>query len=385
MASHIRIIKFGGTSVAGIEAFERAAKIVRANRDAPVVVIVSAMSGVTDALIKSLHGEISREALDEHFERHLIAAQPLGAEGVAKCRALVERSRREIHALLHTGTVDLKMHDAIVAYGEILCARLFTMILEHHFVPASYVDARRCLLTDDNHGNANPITHELRSRTLAELTPLLEAKRVPVLGGFIGATVEGVTTTLGRGSSDYSATLIGAALQANEVQIWTDVDGVQTADPSLVHATRTIPMISYQEAAQLAALGARVMHPKMIEPVVADQIPILVRNSRFPEQSGTVICAGPEPSKGLVKAIAHQVNGQHAVVGCVGDGLSNGSNGAAKVRRLLQEIDPKLKWESTAASNLVATVDRDHVAEVVNRLHQRLFEEPLFMAHGVGD
>ena len=385
MASHIRIIKFGGTSVAGADAFERAANIVRANRDAPVVVIVSAMAGVTDALIKSLHGEVSRAALDEHFERHLTAAQSLRPEGVAKCRALVERCRHEILALLDSGSTDLKMQDAIAAYGEILCARLFTMILEHHFVPATYIDARRCILTDDNHGNANPNIHELRLRTLAELTPLLEAKRVPVLGGFIGATVEGVTTTLGRGSSDYSATLIGAALQANEIQIWTDVDGVQTADPSLVPATRTVPMISYEEAAQLAALGARVMHPKMIEPVVANQIPILIRNSRFPEQSGTVICAGFETSEGLVKAIAHGVNSKHAIVGCVGDGLSNGSQGAAKVRRLLQEIDPKLKWESTATSNLVATVDRDQVAVVVKRIHQRLFEERLLMAHRFGD
>lgn len=382
MNSHIRVIKFGGTSVGDAAALERAANIVRANREAPIVVVVSAMSGMTDALIKSLHGAVNREALDEHFERHLRAAQLLDTGGVAKCRALLERSRRELHTLLDAGTTDLKTQDAVAAYGEILCARLFTMILEHHFVPATFVDARRCILTDDNHGNANPITHELRLRTLAELTPLLEAKRVPVLGGFMGGTVDGVTTTLGRGSSDYSATLIGAALQANEVQIWTDVDGVQTADPRLVSGTRTVPVISYQEAAQLAALGARVMHPRMIEPVIADQIPILIRNSRLPEQSGTVICAGAGPADGFVKAIAHQVNGKHAVVGCVGDGLSNGNHAASRVRSLLREIDPGLKWESTASSNLVASVDNDQVGLVVRRIHERLFEERLFAARG---
>lgn len=385
VASHITIIKFGGTSVADAAAFERAAKIVRTNCEAPVVVVVSAMSGVTDALIKSLQRTTSREALDEHLERHLTVAQLLGAEAAVKYRALFERSRREIHALLDAATPDPKTQDAIAAYGEILCARLFTMILEHSFVPASYVDARRCILTDRNHGNANPLDHELRLRTIAELTPLLEAKRVPVLGGFIGATADGVTTTLGRGSSDYSATLIGAALQASQIQIWTDVDGVQTADPSLVPATHTVPTISYEEAAQLAALGARVMHSKMIEPVIADQIPILIRNSRFPEQGGTVICAGFEPYDGSVKAIAHQLETGHGVIACVGDGLSNGSQGAAKVRRLLQEVEPALKWESTAAGNLVATVARDQVLTIVRRLHERLFEERLLVAHSVSD
>lgn len=143
MASHVKIIKFGGTSVADAEAFQRAVRIVRANLEAPIVVVVSAMSGVTDALIKSLHGNAAREALDEHFERHLKAAQLLDSTGRENCRAFVARSREEIHTLLDTGNTDLQTQDAIAAYGEILCARLFTMILEHHFVPASYVDARR--------------------------------------------------------------------------------------------------------------------------------------------------------------------------------------------------------------------------------------------------
>jgi aspartate kinase len=378
--SHIKILKFGGTSVSDASAFARAAKIVSANRDGPVVVIVSAMNGVTDALIKSLHGAISRETLDEHFERHLKAAQLLDSEGVANCHAFVDKSRREIFSLLDSGARDPRMQDAVAAYGEMLSARLFTMTLGHHFVPSTYVDARRCILTDDRHGSANPLSHEVRRRTLSELNPLLEANRVAVMGGFMGATAEGVTTTLGRGSSDYSATLIGAALGAGEIQIWTDVDGVQTADPAVVSATRTIPTISYQEAGQLAALGARVMHPKMIEPVIANQIPVVIRNSRDPEQRGTVICAGSERSPVLIKAIAHRVNGGDAVIGCVGDGLSNGSADAAEVRRLLHEIDPALKWKSTATSNLVTTVARDRVSEIVRSVHARFFEDAYFRA-----
>jgi len=307
VTSFIKVLKFGGTSVADAAAFERAARIVQGARGAPVVVVVSAMSGVTDALIKSIRtaardGTAAAIAtLEEHFARHLDVAESLRPDALAKCRSLIEHARDEITELLNRRPADLRVQDAITSYGEILCASLFKLILEHHGVPASYVDARRCILTDDEHGDANPLIHELNLRTAAELKPLLEAKMVPVLGGFIGATARGVTTTLGRGSSDYTATLIGAALQAAEIQIWTDVDGVQTAHPSLVSATRTVPMLSYEEAKELAALGARVMHPKMIGPVVEANIPIWIRNSRLPEQSGTLICAQSEPPNGIVK------------------------------------------------------------------------------------
>ena len=385
MSDYIKILKFGGTSVADATAFERAVEIVRANLDAPVVVIVSAMSGVTDALIESLftaanHGSTAALGiLEEHFARHLRVAEQL--TDVEKCRAEVETSRTEITALLdivaERGMADLRTQDAIASHGERLCASLFTMILEQYGISATYVDARRCIVTDDQHGNANPILDDIRSCTNAELRPLLELRRVPVLGGFMGATAEGVTTTLGRGSSDYTATLIGAVLEASEIQIWTDVDGVQTAHPNLVTTTQTVPVISYVEAEQLAGLGARVMHPRMIEPVVESQIPIRIRNSRLPEQAGTLICAEPETSKGIVKAIAHRVNSEHGIVACVGDGLSNGAAGAAAVRRAIEEMDPVLKWQSTSPSNLLTIVNRDDVPSLVKRLHERIFEGEL--------
>ena len=357
----MRVLKFGGTSVGDAVAFERAVEIVREYKSAPVVVVVSAMSGITDALISA-----KREVINKELERHVEVAKSFDLKSVAECRCLIESSQHEIATLLDSGMAEFKMQDAIAAYGEMLCARLFTMVLEHRGIPASYVNARRCIVTDDQHGNAKPLVVEV-----AEIDPLLKMKRVPVLGGFIGSTLAGVTTTLGRGSSDYSATLIGAALHADEIQIWTDVDGVQTADPSLVSVTRTVPIVSYEEAAQLAVLGARVMHSKMIEPVRARRIPIRVRNSRAPEREGTLICATSPASVDVVKAIAHRMNGTHAVVGCVGDGLSNG--GAAMVRHVLREIDPSLEWESTAPCNLVAVVDRERVPGIVRRVHDRLF------------
>src|SRR6185369_5162272 len=360
----MRVLKFGGTSVADANAFKRAVQIVGEHTSAPVVVVVSALSGITDALISA-----NRDVNENQLQRHCEVAESLELDFVEECRSMIETARRKIATLLDNDMAEIKIADAIAAYGETLCARLFTMILEQHGIPASYVDARRCIVTDDHHGNANPLVAEMTTRTRSELDPLLKKRRVPVLGGFIGSTLDGVTTTLGRGSSDYSATLIGAALHADEIQIWTDVDGVQTADPKLVPSTRTVPIISYDEAAQLAVLGARVMHPKMIEPVVPQRIPIRIRNSRAPERDGTLIGAVSEPSAGVVKAIAHRMNGTHAVVGCVGDGLSNGSAVAVLVR----QVDSSLEWKSTAPSNLVATVERERLPGIVRLIHERLF------------
>ena len=384
MSGYIKVLKFGGTSVADANAFERVTEIVRANVSSPVVVIVSAMSGVTDALIESLLTAANQgsaaalKILEEHFQRHLHVAQTMDSESMAKCRTLIENTRNEIAGVLDVVArrrlADIRTQDAIAANGERLCAGLLTMMLEYRGIPASYVDARQCIITDDQHGNANPLVDEVSSRTNTKLKPLIGKGLVPVLGGFMGATREGLTTTLGRGSSDYTATLIGAALQASEVQIWTDVDGVQTAHPNLVPATRTVPVISYAEAEQLAGLGARVMHPRMIEPVIDSAIPIRIRNSRFPEQSGTLICAESDAANGVVKAIAHRVNSEHGIVACVGDGLSNCAPGALEIRRLLEEIDPSLKWQSTSPANLLTIVNLEEVPMLVKRLHERIFE-----------
>ena len=320
MPADIKILKFGGTSVEDWPAFERAAQIVRAGAGSGLVVIVSAIGGFTDALIKSFQsgttGETARAllSLEEHFERHLTVAGNLSPSALTAMAALIEKTRREISELLGLAATSdlarLRTQDKIVSFGEFLSANLLTLVLEQHGIPASYVDARRCIVTNEAHGNASPLLAEVSSRTKSELKPLLERRRVSVLGGFIGATSDGIPTTLGRGSSDYSATLIGAALDAGEIQIWTDVDGLQTADPALVKSARTVPNISYEEASQLARLGARLMHPKMIEPIVEPRIPIRIRNSRAAEQPGTLISVKSEPgsevNSEVIKAIAYR-------------------------------------------------------------------------------
>jgi len=352
--AHITIAKFGGTSIQDAPAFTRVAQIVKARERSPWIVIASAMSGVTDALIASFCGvssngvDAASNSLEEHFARHLDVGQSLSAVRFARLQSLIELSRGEIAASLErvasNGNVDLQLHDAIASHGERLAANLLALVLEEHGMPAEYVDARRCVITNNEHGNAAPLLPELKQKTAGELLPLLAKKRIPVLGGFIGSTTDGVTTTLGRGSSDYSATLIGAAVHAREIEIWTDVDGVQTADPRLVKSTRTVPHITYDEAAQLATLGARVMHPKMIEPVIAGSIPIRILNSHAPERTGTLISAETHPN-GTVKAIAHKIAGESAIVGGVGPGL-----------------------------NFKFRVEPAEVGTVVRRLHAAIFE-----------
>ncbi|HEY3580808.1 MAG TPA: aspartate kinase [Pyrinomonadaceae bacterium] len=331
MATHITVTKFGGTSIQDGAAFKRVAQIVKAKQSQPLVVVVSAMSRVTDALIASFRGAATHGAdeslalLEQHFERHLRVGELLSLKRQARLETLIELARAELRELLHhaadSHSSELRLYDAIVSHGERLAANLLTLVLEEHGLPAEYVDARRCVITNDKYGNAEPLLDEVRQRAPAELLLLVNTGRVPVLGGFIGATREGVTTTLGRGSSDYSATLIGAALHARAIEIWTDVDGIQTADPRLVKTTRTVPHVSYAEAAQLAKLGARVMHPKMIEPVIAQRIPIRILNSHAPDQPGTLISDEWSQSNGGVKAIAHKIAGESAIVGCIGHGL----------------------------------------------------------------
>ena len=317
LSSPITVMKFGGTSLKDEHAFCQVASLVRAQHEHPVVV-VSAMSGVTDALIRSLRIAAEHnvakaiQSLEDHLERHTMVAANLGADARARTRLIVEDARREIMESLNgiaiKHTTDVRLQDSIASHGERLSANLVTIMLAEHGLPAFYVDARRCILTNQVHGNAQPLFPQTRRQTRAELKPLIAKKRLPVLGGFIGATSNRVTTTMGRGSSDYSATIIAAALGAGETQIWTDVDGVLTADPQLVKGARTIPQLSYTEASELARLGIRVLHPKMIQPVVEQRIPIRICNSRAPESKGTLIGYSSFASAGFVKAIAHTPN-----------------------------------------------------------------------------
>lgn len=316
--SESTVLKFGGTSVADAEALQRVAGLVsRAHRSTGPIVVVSALAGVTDTLLAAADAAASGDAermrpqLDALLERHAeIAGRLAGPEGAQGIRTVLGRAGGEIAGLLERVARDPErrpaLRDEIASYGERLSAALLTAVLLAADVPARYVDARHCLITDETHGRATPLLPDTEQRTRTALAPLLDRRLVPVLGGYIGATPEGVTTTLGRGGSDYSAALVGAALGAAEIQIWTDVSGVLTADPRVVPGARTIPSLSYAEAAELAYFGAKVLHPKTIQPAMDRGIPVRICNSRAPNDPGTVVTARGEVRAGAVKAIAHK-------------------------------------------------------------------------------
>ena len=311
------VLKFGGTSVADAAAFQRVVEIVSARRAQHPVVVVSAMSRVTDALLAAVEtaaagrAPAAFSALEEHFARHeeIAAALPGAAEAAAFAAGLAA-ARGELRALLEECATEARplaaLQDEIVAYGERLSAGLLASVLGGAGLPARYVDARRCIVTDDQFGRATPLTNETTRRTCAEVGAVLDAGGLPVLGGFIAANAAGETTTLGRGGSDYTAALVGACLHAREIQIWTDVAGVLTADPRIVPRARSIPRLSYAEAAELAFFGAKVLHPKTILPAVVRGIPVRICNSYAPDAADTVIYFDTEETPHTVKAIAHK-------------------------------------------------------------------------------
>ncbi len=301
------VMKFGGTSVADAAAFENVARIVANECDAGPIVVVSAMSGVTDSLLAATN----IASLENVFARHRAVARELLKSSQAA--AFIDRLREatdKIDELLQSRTqkpIEYKsLQDAIVSFGETLSSTLLAEVLNQKGIKARQVDARRCIITDEEYTNATPLMAETFAQSQSELIPILETGVVPVLGGFIGSTKQGVTTTLGRGGSDYTAALIGAALGVREIQIWTDVTGVLTADPRVVPEAQTIGRLSYGEAAELAYFGAKVLHPKTIQPAIENSIPVRICNSRAPQEPGTLVGPETETSPRTIKAIAHK-------------------------------------------------------------------------------
>ncbi len=315
------VMKFGGTSVADAEAIDRVAGIVRAQiaRQAPgappPVVVVSALSKVTDRLIQTTQAaergdaDVAVNAVEQLLQRHLDVVDGLIPE---LARPAVEDDvRREFETLAGLARalsvlrdVSPRSLDAFVAMGELVSSRIVAAALGERGLPAVFVDARTIVTTDDEHGAAAPDMVETRRRAREHLAPMLQRAEIPVLGGFIGATLAGATTTLGRGGSDFSAAILGACLDVGEIQIWTDVDGMLTADPRIVPEPQVVPELTFAEASELAYFGAKVLHPSTILPAVAQNIPVRILNSRRPEKPGTRITAEGRPAPGRLTAIA---------------------------------------------------------------------------------
>ncbi|MDQ6786231.1 MAG: lysine-sensitive aspartokinase 3 [Acidobacteriota bacterium] len=311
------VMKFGGTSVQDTAAFTRVAEIVSGEQANAPVVVTSAMAKVTDALLlafetaKKADFQTALHILEPHFERHLQVSRELtDAEQQKNFAHEIELSKKEIGDLLERvsrRSLPLSMlKDAIVSYGEQLSSRLLADVLRAKNLNARQVDARRLIVTDEEYGAASPVWTETEKLVQLELQPLIESGEIPVLGGFIAASHGGETTVLGRGGSDYSAAIVGAALQAREIQIWTDVSGVLTCDPRVCPEARTLNTLSYEQAAELAYFGAKVLHPKTIQPAVDFSIPVRVCNSHKPSERGTMILPKSETTPRIVKSIAHK-------------------------------------------------------------------------------
>jgi aspartate kinase len=314
------IMKFGGTSVEGATAFQNAARIVFERRELRPVVVVSAMSGFTDALLESVQVAFAGgppdalTQLEKHFDRHTRVIDALLLNEAPSMHALLDESRNEIGELLQRVTTEIAenkhrrkyFEDAVVSYGERLSSAMLAAVLNENNVLAETVDPRRCIVTDNQHGCATPLMDQTFSSTQQQLLPLIESESIPVMGGFVGSTKNGDTTTLGRGGSDYTAAIAGAAVNAKEIQIWTDVPGVLTADPRIAPKARTVPQLSFEEAAELAYFGAKVLHPKTLYPAIERNIPVRICNSRAPESGSTLVLAETEKSPQTVKAIAHK-------------------------------------------------------------------------------
>jgi len=290
------VAKFGGTSVTDADAIRRLIEIVRSRLGARPVVVVSALAGVTDGLLHLAYqcGRGDTPALDGSVaalrERHERVGRELQgcAAAIESIAGDAEQLRREVTGARER-TLSPAEIDAVAARGEIWSSRLVAAAMAHAGLDAEWVDIRPIMVTDGRFGRATPYMQVLTKRARDQLKPLAEAGTVPVTQGFIGATATGVSTTLGRGGSDFTAALLGAALGAERVEIWTDVDGLMTADPRIVPSARTLAAASYDEAAELATFGAKILHPATALPLVRAGIPIVVLNSRHPERRGTTI------------------------------------------------------------------------------------------------
>ncbi len=309
------VMKFGGTSVGNADRMESVGKIIAAHaQEAEVVVVVSAMGGVTDMLIRAAKEASQGDrrhwkgARQELARRHREVADRLLPP--AEQATVLPRLAEELENLenLCSGfslvrEVTPRAMDTLSSLGEVMSSVLMASILRSMGLRAEAVDATELIVTDDNFGSASPQFEETNAQTPLRLAGLRRHGIMPVVTGFRAATREGVCTTLGRGGSDYSATIVGAALDADKVWIWTDVDGVMTADPRMVPSARIIPEISYREAIELSFFGARVLHPKTIPPVMKKKIPVWIKNSFNPSCPGTKIAPVASNDERGVKAL----------------------------------------------------------------------------------
>jgi aspartokinase/homoserine dehydrogenase 1 len=381
------VMKFGGTSLGDAHCFAGVAAIVTNHLDRQPVVVVSAMSGVTNTLLglaRSAQNGDSRAIkpqVSELVARHTAVceqaiADPHGAQAIAQTLAAYGQELESILTgvrLVREATP--RSLDAVAAYGEKMSSALLAALLRERGIAAQAVTAEDLIVTDDNHGQAAPLL-PVSNRRISRRIPALQKKGiVPVITGFIARSASGATTTLSRGGSDFTASLIGAALSADEIWIWTDVDGVMTADPRLVPHAHTLPTLSYAEAAELSYFGAKVLHPKTVAPAVDKGIPIWIKNTFNPDHPGTAIGApsvpnGPSRGEDVVKAIT-SMSGM-SMLTVQGAGMIGVPGVAARVFSAVAHLGASVMMISQSSSeyNICFVVSKDWSNKVMSALRR---------------
>ncbi len=361
------VAKFGGTSVADAAAIRRTGEIVRGRLGRAPVIVVSALAGATNALLSAAELAASGQlvAALEHVsqlrDRHLATISELLGSGPeahelrAETSLMFDELAHLAEALSVLGFATPRSMDAVASMGERLSAPICAAAFSQMGIPSVAVDSRQVMITNDDFGRAAPLPAQIAAASHAQLLPIIAAGKVPVVGGFVGATTSGITTTLGRGGSDYSAALFGAALNADAIEIWTDVDGMLTADPRVVPGAQLIEHLRFDEAAELASFGAKVLHPSTIAPAVERDIPVYVFNSMRPEAVGTRITFEAPPC--TVRAIAGK---RGVVVVRVGSPKMLGTPGA--LRSIFEAFDRyriSVDVVATSEVSVSLTVDDD--------------------------
>lgn len=309
------VLKFGGTSVGSAPMLTRACEIIE--RSPPErVVVISAMNGVTDGIIEVLQKVQRDESAIEPFlralrDRHVETLRDAGATEAESLRvtaeldSLLQRFERLLYGIAYTQEITAKTRDHAVSFGERLSTRVLSGLLRSRGIPSFAADADECgMLTDGVFGNASPVMNAIARNLERTITARVKAGETPVMTGFFGCDAAGRVTTFGRGGSDYAASIVAAALHAQRLEIWKDVDGFLTADPRIISDAQPIDEMTYEEAAELAGVGAKVLHPRTVEPLRDVHIPIVVRNTARPEQQGTIISSMAPVSRRSLRSCA---------------------------------------------------------------------------------
>jgi aspartate kinase len=378
------VLKFGGTSVQDATTMEQAIAIVKSKLSSRPIVVASAMGQITDTLIQIARlaregSEVQAQKLvdDVIRKRHEEAIIQLIHEGARlkitqdALAKYLDEIRALVRGLAILGELSPRSFDAMASYGERLSTLILSAAMQEHGLKAELIDVRQVIITDDNHTKATPLMDISKVRAKQILLPIVDKEVVPVTQGFIGSTRDGVTTTLGRGGSDYSAAVIGALLDVEVIEIWTDVDGILTADPKLVPQARLLETVTFQEASELAYFGAKVLHPSTILPAVEKNIPVHVYNTKRPDSTGTSIVSRQKvkAEPGHIKSIAYK-NGITAInVYSTRMLLAHGF--LKSIFEVFDKYETSVDLVSTSEVNVSLTIDDTHqLVAIVDELRK---------------